>query len=226
MKRAVPLFGVAISAPWTVFAVFVLALHTGVVLHRWLLPGLGTVRLVLASIGFAMGLFASLGAHELVRAKKSGARHITLFVIGAALDRERRPVRAAITAWLATLAIAFVLVAGVAIASAPWPESLADLDRLGAPGVVLLEIAAVNIVLAAIHLIPVSPLDAGRVIAARTNRRIVSLAGLAVGAAFVAAGVIVAVAGISALVGVWCAVVGWFLASAATETYALTTAEA
>jgi Zn-dependent protease len=226
MKRTVALFGVAIAAPWTLFAVFVLALHTGMVLHRWLLPGLGTVRWVLASIAFAMGLFASLGAHELVRANRSGARRMTLFVLGAALDRERRPIRAAITAWLTTVAIAVVLIAGVAIASAPWPENLADLDRLGAPGVVLLEIAAVNLLLAAIHLLPVYPLDAGRAIAALTNRRVVSLAGLVFGATFVAAGVIVAIAGVGPLAAVWFAVVGWFLAVAATETYALKPAEA
>jgi Zn-dependent protease len=195
----------------TGWVVLILAFHTGMVLHRWLLPGLGTMRLVLASLAFAMGLLASLAVHELVRTKKS---------------REGGTVHGAITAWAATIVSAFVITAGVAIASAPWPESLSDLDRLGAPGVVLLEIAAVNVLLAGLHLLPVYPLDAGRVIAAHANRRVLSLAGFAIGAAFVAAGVVVAVSGVSTLLAVWCAGIGWFLASAATQPAALKPAEA
>ncbi|MBX3221136.1 MAG: hypothetical protein KF795_11500 [Labilithrix sp.] len=234
--------GVDVLADWSWIATFVLATWTLVSLNRRLLPDLGAAALALVSIAAAAGLFASLGAHELVRVLASRAcglpvRRLTLFVLGGVTDVERPPASprsealGALAAPAASLAIALVLASGVAIASAPLPRALDDLDRLGAPGVVLLEVAAANLVVAAVNLLPAYPLDGGRLFRAGLWRatgdveratRLAAWAGQVVGWSLVLVGI-----GLSLLsargpvlgVAAWTAFVGWFIASAAAQGY-------
>ena len=236
------IFGVEIHVDWSWILTFVLAAWTLVSLNRRLMPDLDTASVALMSIAAAAGLFASLGAHELVRVFASRAcgvpvRRLTLFVLGGVSNVERSPLSprtealGALAAPAASIGIALVLACGVGLASAPLPRGWGDLDRLGAPGVVLLEIAAANLIVAAVNLLPAYPLDGGRVLRAAIWRatndvdratRLAAWGGQAVGWALVLAGI-----GLSHLsgrgpalgVGIWTAFVGWFVASAAALGY-------
>ena len=234
--------GVEVYVDWSWILTFVLAAWTMVSLNRRLMPDLDTAVVALMSALTAAGLFASLGAHELVRVLASRAcgvpvRRLTLFVLGGVSNVERAPLSprtetlGALAAPAASIGIALVLACGVALASAPLPRGWHDLDRLGAPGVVLLEIAAANLVVAAVNLLPAYPLDGGRVLRAAIWRatndvdratRLAAWGGQAVGWTLVLVGI-----GLSLLsgrgpglgLGIWTAFVGWFIASAAAQGY-------
>ncbi|MBX3263579.1 MAG: hypothetical protein KIS78_27280 [Labilithrix sp.] len=245
MNRRLPLgrlFGVDVFVDWSWIVTFVLATWTMVSLNRRLLPDLDASALAFASAVAAAGLFASLGAHELVRVvalRRRGlpVRRLTLFVLGGVTDVERKPaspkteVLGALIAPAASLGIALVLACGVAIASAPLPRALDDLDRLGAPGVVLLEIAAASFVVAAVNLLPAYPLDGGRILRAALWKatsdvdratRLAAWSGQIVGWSLVLVGLGAALLsgrGPGLAVGAWTAFVGWFIASAAAQGY-------
>ena len=140
-------------------------------------PELGTSLVIAASLAASAGLFASLGAHQLVRviaARGAGlpVHRLTLFVLGGITDVEGAPatprteVVGAVAATAASFVTALVLGIGVAIASAPLPQNMADLGRLGLSGVVLLEVAAANLAIAVLNLVPAFPLDGGRLLRA------------------------------------------------------------
>lgn len=234
-------FGVEIQVDWSWILTFVLAAWTLVSLNRRLLPNLDTALLALASAAAAVGLFASLGAHELVRvfalrACGLSVRRLTLFVLGGVTDVERSPASprtealGAIAAPAASVAAALIIAAGVAIASAPLPRDLEDLDRLGLPGVVLFEIAAASLLIAAVNLLPAYPLDGGRILRAVVWRvtgdvdratRLSAWAGQVVGWSLVIAGIAITLSGRGPVVGagMWTSFVGWFVASAAAQGY-------
>jgi Zn-dependent protease len=234
--------GIELFVDWSWILTFVLAAWTLVSLNRRLLPDLDTPLLALASATAAAGLFASLGAHELARTRVAKAcgvpvHRLTLFVMGGVTDVERPPASprtealGAIGAPLASLAIALVVAIGTAIASAPLPRAIGDLDRLGAPGVVLLEVALANVFIAAVNLLPAYPLDGGRLLRAALWKltgdvdratRLSAWAGQLVGWTLVIVGIAVTLGtGHGPLVGLgmWTAFVGWFVASAAAQGY-------
>jgi len=236
------IFGVELYLDWSWILTFVLAAWTLVSLNRRLLPDIDTPHLALASTAAAAGLFASLGAHELVRVFASRAcgvpvRRLTLFVLGGVTNVERAPASprtealGAIAAPAASIAVAVVLASGVAVASAPLPRGLDDLDRLGAPGVVLLEVAAANLVVAVVNLLPAYPLDGGRILRAalwavtgdvERATRVSAWAGQAVGWTLVLVGIALSLLtgrGPGVALGMWTALVGWFVASAAAQGY-------
>jgi Zn-dependent protease len=234
-------FGIEVVVDWSWIITFVLAAWTLVSANRRLLPELDTPLLTLVSVAATAGLFASLGAHELARILVGRAaglpiHRLTMFVLGGVSDVERSPASprtealGAIAAPAVTLVIALVLVVGVGIASAPGPRSFDDLHRLGLPGVVLLEIAAANLVIAIVNLLPAYPLDGGRVLRAALWRstgdvdrstRIAAWMGQVLGWLLVLAGIAVVLGGSGPIVGVglWTAFVGWFVASAAAQGY-------
>ncbi len=236
------IFGVEVCVDWSWILTFVLAAWTLVSLNRRLMPDLDTATLALVSALAAAGLFASLGAHELVRvlaARASGVpvRRLTLFVLGGVTNVERAPLSprtealGALAAPAASVGIAFVIAAGVALASAPLPRAWHDLDRLGAPGLVLLEVAAANLVVALVNLLPAYPLDGGRVLRAaiwRATRdvdratRLAAWGGQAVGWTLVLVGIALSLLsgrGPGLGIGIWTSLVGWFVASAAAQGY-------
>lgn len=245
MNRRLPLgriLGVDIHVDWSWILTFVLAAWTLVAQNQRLLPDLGLPRVALASIVVSAGLFASLGAHELVRvatARRLGLRvhRLTLFVLGGVTDVERAPasprteVWSAIAAPAASIAIALVLACGVGISSAPLPRALDDLDRLGLPAIALLEIAAANVVVAVVNLLPAFPLDGGRILRAAIwsatgdvdrATRLAALSGQVVGWVLVVVGIALTLGssrGPFVGVGMWIAFVGWFVASAAAQGY-------
>lgn len=234
-------FGVEVHVDWSWIVTFVVAAWTLVSLNRQILPDLERWQLFAVALAVTAGLFASLGAHELIRVAASRAcglpvHRLTLFVLGGVTDVERSPatprtdVLGAIAAPAGSIAAAMVLFLGTAIASAPFPRGLDDLDRLGAPGVVLLEIAAASLLIAVINLLPAYPLDGGRLLRAllwkttgRVDRatRIAAWCGQIVGWSLVIVGIATVLGGrgVAVGIGMWTAFVGWFVASAAAQGY-------
>ena len=234
-----------VTLDWSWIVAFVLAAATIVSLDRHLLPGLHPVKLAVAAIATTVGLFASLGAHELARVsalRASGApvERLTLFVVGGSTNVERlasprAEVRAALAAPAFSLAVGLIVLAGTTLANAPFPRAWNDLDRLGAPGVVLLQIALANILIAVVNLLPAYPLDGGRLLRAALWRitgdidhatRMAAWCGQTIGFTLILIGVGVTFAATSVPgtligpIGIWTSFFGWFLASAAAQAYA------
>ncbi len=233
---------------WSVIVLAALAMWTVATLNRGLLAWVDPIERVLASALATAGLFASIGAHELVRIRVSSrhhvaVKHLTVFAVGAASDPavERSPasrraeVVAAIVAPLASVAIAIVIAASVGIASAPLPRGIDDVQRLGAPGVVLLEVAAMSFLVGLVSLLPAYPLDGGKLLRAliwkqtgdvERATRLAALTSQVIGwtLVVVGAGTVVLASGPSRAlvsgVGAWGAFLGWFITSSAAQSYA------
>jgi CBS domain-containing protein len=110
------------------------------------------------------------------------------------------------------------------------PRGVEDIDRLGAPGVVLGWLVLANAAIAALGLLPAYPLDGGRLLRALLWRttgdveratRWSAWAGQAVGFALVVVGLALAFAsrGPDIAAAMWVAFAGWFIASAAAQGY-------
>jgi Zn-dependent protease/CBS domain-containing protein len=190
-------------------------------------PGHSVAAYVIAAIVAAVLFMASLLAHELAHslvARRNGieVESIVLWLLGGVAQLRGEPrtpgadFRIAIVGPLTSLglAIGFGLAAG----------GVAQLGTAGLPFGVLAYLAATNAMLAIFNLIPAAPLDGGRVLRAalwrwRGNRQTAAVnaarAGRFFGFALIALGVLQVVTG-SGLNGIWLALIGWFVVSAAT----------
>ena len=190
-------------------------------------PGHSVAAYVIAAIIAAVLFMASLLAHELahsVVARRNGieVESIVLWLLGGVAQLRGEPktpgadFRIAIVGPLTSLALAVVFGLGAA--------GVAQLGSAGLTFGVLAYLAATNAMLAIFNLIPAAPLDGGRVLRAalwrwRGNRQRAAVsaarAGRFVGFALIALGVLQVVTG-SGLNGIWLALIGWFVVSAAT----------
>lgn len=235
------ILGVEVALDWSWIVTFVLAAWTLVSVGARVMPHLGPLPLALVGIASAMGLFASLVAHEIARGLAARAcgvpvRRVTLFLLGGISDVEGRPaspkteVVGAVAAPVASLALSIALVLTIAITYGPVPRTIDDVDRLGAPGVILVWLAVANVAIAALGLLPAYPLDGGRLLRAILWRatgdveratRWSAWAGQVIGWFLVLVGVALAFAsrgpGIAA--AMWVAFIGWFITSAAAQGY-------
>jgi Zn-dependent protease/CBS domain-containing protein len=190
-------------------------------------PGHSVAAYVIAAIVAALLFMASLLAHELAHslvARRNGIEvdSIVLWLLGGVAQLRGEPrtpgadFRIAIVGPLTSLglAIGFGLAAG----------GVAQLGTAGLPFGVLAYLAATNAMLAIFNLIPAAPLDGGRVLRAalwrwRGNRQRAAVnaarTGRFFGFALIALGVLQVVTG-SGLNGIWLALIGWFVVSAAT----------
>jgi Zn-dependent protease len=249
-------FGIEIFVDWSAIPTFVFAWWTFVSINRRLLENADNLTVFGISTLAAAGLFASLGAHELIRVIAARqlfgvpVHKLLLFVLGGVSDTERTaassPRAQAVSALVApavSLLAAIVIFIGVAIASAPLPRALDDLDRLGPPGVMLLELAASNLFVALVNLLPAYPLDGGRLLRALLWRltgnveratRIATWTGQVSGFTLVTLGIGGTVAATTAsnnaiyfMAGfVWLAFIGWFVASASAQGFEVETKQA
>jgi Zn-dependent protease len=232
MRASIPLgriAGIQVGINASVFlivAILVAGLATGQLPASY--PGRSVVFYVIAAILAAVLFLASLLAHELAHslvARRSGieVESIVLWLLGgvAQLRGEaktpRSDFRIAIVGPLTSfaLAIVFGLAAG----------GLTLLGAAGLPVGVLTYLAATNAMLALFNLIPAAPLDGGRVLRAalwrwRGNRQTAAVnaarAGRVAGFVLIAIGVLQVVTGYG-LGGIWLALIGWFIVSAATS---------
>jgi Zn-dependent protease len=190
-------------------------------------PDRSITAYVIAAIIAAVLFLASLLAHELAHslvARRNGieVESIVLWLLGgvAQLRGEARTpgadFRIAIVGPLTSLGLAI----GFGLATA----GLGLLGVTGLPTGVLAYLAATNAMLAVFNLIPAAPLDGGRVLRAalwrwRGERHTAAVnaarAGRFLGVLLIALGV-VQVATSYGLGGVWLALIGWFVVSAAT----------
>jgi Zn-dependent protease len=220
--------GIKIGVNWSALAIVVLivaGLASGQLPDEY--PGRGPVEYVVAALVAAVLFLASLLAHELAHAIVArrngvGVRSIVLWLLGGVAQLEGEPrspgadFRIAVVGPLTSLAVGVVSGGIGAVAAA------LDADRLVVG--VLAYLAGTNVLLAVFNLIPAAPLDGGRVLRAalwarRGNREAAAvtaaLAGRVVGFVLVGLGLVASLF-TGALNGIWLALVGWFLISAAT----------
>jgi Zn-dependent protease len=218
--------GVRIGVNWTVLVIFALVGY-GLAAER--LPhsyrGLHPLAYALAGFGTAVAFLASLLAHELAHAivaRRNGltVEGVTLWLLGGVARFEGEPatpgaeLRIAGSGPLVSLALGVVFGAGSAL-----------LMLAGLPGLVagcLAWLAAINVALALFNVIPAAPLDGGRLVHALLwrlsgDRTAATLRAAHAGRIF---GWVLAIGGfylsLWTLSGLWLALVGWFLVSAAT----------
>jgi Zn-dependent protease len=220
--------GVQVGVNWSALAivvVIVVGLATDLLPSEY--PGRSTVAYVAAALVAAVLFLASLLAHELAHAivaRRNGVevRSIVLWLLGGVAQLEGEPrtpgadFRIAVVGPLTSLGLGAVFGAVGAIAAA------LDADGLVVGGLGYL--AGTNILLAVFNLIPAAPLDGGRVLRAALwrrsgNREAAAItaggAGRVVGFAMVGLGLLQTLL-TGTFSGVWLALIGWFLISAAT----------
>jgi Zn-dependent protease/CBS domain-containing protein len=213
------------ASVFLIVAILVAGLATGQLPAAF--PGRGIAAYVIAAIIAALLFLASLLAHELAHsivARRNGieVESIVLWLLGgvAQLRGEAKTpgadFRIAIVGPLTSFLLAIVFGAAAL--------GLASLGTGGLPFGVLTYLAMTNGVLAIFNLIPAAPLDGGRVLRAalwqwRGNRLTAAVsaarAGRIVGFVMIALGVLQVVLG-RGLSGIWLALIGWFVVSAAT----------
>jgi Zn-dependent protease/CBS domain-containing protein len=222
----------AIHPSWLVIA-FLLTFSLADAVFPRSLPGMEVGQYWLLGGATALLFFASVVAHEFshaLLARRFGLKvaGITLFIFGGATTIEsdtRSPRDEALIALagpVSSLVIGAALLGATALVEAR--EARALLAWLG----------IINIVLGAFNLVPGYPMDGGRVLRAilwklrgdpNTATRQAAIVGRGIGYLMVAGGVIWALRSRDIGSGLWLALVGWFLATAAEATMQQATVE-
>ena len=187
---------------------------------HWQYWGVGVTASVL--------LFASVLAHELThslvaRSKGEAVRSITLFIFGGVAEIAEEPETAAkefiiaLVGPLSSLIVALIFF-GIWLGVRELSVPIAALARY---------LAVINILLAVFNMIPGFPLDGGRVLRAiawkitgnlKRATRIASITGQAFAFVLIVFGIFQILTGFF-INGLWIALIGWFIHSAATRGY-------
>lgn len=197
----------------------------------------------------AAAFFGSVLAHELAhsivaRARGLPVRNIVLFIFGGVSNIEREPPSPGVEFWMAivgpltsfALGVVF-LVLGALLAGGQTLNLGAGMQSLAGVGpaaTLLLYLGPINLLLGFFNMIPGFPLDGGRVLRSilwaltdnlRRATRWASLVGQGIAWLFIVAGVAMIFGvqipffGQGLVGGLWLAFIGWFLNSAAVQTY-------
>src|SRR5579859_630190 len=241
-------FGIDIVVDWSwLFIFFLIAWNLGTVfgsLHPEWRTGLTWVIAIVAALLFFLSVLLHELAHALV-AKSRGlpVRNITLFLFGGVSNIQREPSTPGdefiitIVGPITSILIGVILL-GAVNASAHLVDTLTGstniLAGMGPAATIALWLGSVNLLLGIFNLIPGFPLDGGRVLrsilwAITGNlRRATSWAsgvGQAVAWIFIIAGIMMLFGasipffGTGFINGLWLAFIGWFLNSAAMQSY-------
>jgi Zn-dependent protease/CBS domain-containing protein len=222
-------FEVSIDLSWIIIAGLVTwSLAAG--LFPYLYPGLEQQTYWFMGIVGALGLFASIVAHEFCHslvARKFGMpmKGITLFIFGGVAEMGDEPPTAkaeffmAIVGPLSSIAIGAVFYGIYRIgASSGWTDPV---------NAVIYYLAYINGILAAFNLLPAFPLDGGRVLRSilwgakgnlRWATRVSSTIGSAFGIGLIVLGIFQFIYG-NIIGGVWMFLIGMFLRNAAQMSY-------
>lgn len=222
--------GIRVGLNWSLFPIFLLlAWSLAASLLPSAAPGYSTSGYWVFALLTTAAFYASLLAHELAHAlvaRRHGIRvhSIVLWVLGgvAQLQGDSPDPRAELEVAAAGPAVSFAVAA--AGAAAAW--------LLGELGVSSLMVAAVgwlagiNLLLGLFNLLPAFPLDGGRILRAalwhrwRDRARATTVAakvGRIAGFGLIAVGALEFLAGGGALNGIWLALIGWFVTTAAQQ---------
>lgn len=240
------LFGIRFTVDYSWFLILILMVanlasvfgHVHPEWHVW-----SVLVALAATLLFAFSVLAHELGHALV-AKGFGVRtrEIRLFLFGGVADIEREPPSPAAEALIAiagplvsfVIGVASIVFAGLFLRGASFDDPMALLAQLGPLATIALWLGPVNVMLGVFNLIPGFPLDGGRVLRAllwwttgdlRKATRWASNLGQAMGWTFVLMGVAMFLGaripffGQGAGSGIWFAFIGWFLKSAAAQSY-------
>lgn len=220
------IFGIQIGLHYSWFLIAFLIVVSLAAQFRITNPAWGELTILGLAVATGLLFFVFLLLHELshsVFAKSHGlpVREITLFALGGVSQIEKNPASAGTEFWMAFVgpltsavigAACLVLRRAVGVPSSP---AYAMFSWLG----------YINLGLAGFNMIPGYPLDGGRILRAalwwksgdaeRSTRKAAQV-GKAVGALFIALGIVQFFAG-AGFSGLWIAFIGWFLLQAASE---------
>lgn len=223
------IFSIEIGLDWSWFIVFFLItwmLSTHYLPSNYAGWSLGLYWIV--GIATSLLFFGSVMAHELshgfvARSLGTPVRSITLFVFGGAAELSEEPKRPRDELWMSLAGPGMSLILA-ALFGLAW---LATQEVAQPVAASLFWLGWINLMLAGFNLIPGFPLDGGRVLRSivwsatgdlQRATRVASFAGKAVGYLFMVGGFLLAFQGFL-LNGVWIALIGWFLVSAAANSY-------
>ncbi len=242
------LFGIEIDIDWSwLFIFFLVVWDLGTALGRLHPDWSGSLAWGTAVIA-ALLFFGSVLLHELAHslvAKSQGipVRSITLYLFGGVSNIQREPPtpRAefliTIVGPLTSLILGAVLtwLAGVSAGLIDTMTASARvLARLDALTTILMWLGSVNLLLGLFNLIPAFPLDGGRILRSilwaitgklRQATRWASRVGQVIAWVFIVAGIMMVFGddipflGTGVINGLWLAFIGWFLNSAAAQSY-------
>lgn len=242
------IFGISIRVDWSWFLIFLLVSWNLSFVFGTVHPDWGIGQIWLIAVGAALLFFVSVLLHELAHAlmarlQNIPVRNITLFLFGGVSNIEREPPspRAefliTIVGPLMSLVLGILFTwlgmanAGVFTVTGDPTQMVAQLDPLST---LLLWLGPINILLAVFNLIPGFPLDGGRILRSilwaitgnlRRATRWAAGVGQVVAWLFIITGVAmifgvqVPIFGTGLIGGLWLAFIGWFLSSAATQSY-------
>ncbi len=241
-------FGININIDWSWIFIFLLVTWNLFLTFSQTHPNWsGGLSLILAIIA-ALLFFSSVLAHELAHslvARSQGVpvRNITLFLFGGVSNIQREPESARNEFAMAILGPVTSLVLGGILFFLAWATAqprvgftnMVDLlPRLGPVGALMATIGWINIILGVFNLVPGFPLDGGRVLRSilwaatgnlRRATRYASWVGQAVAWLMILTGIAmvfnvnVPIFGAGLIGGLWLAFIGWFLNSAAIQSY-------
>jgi Zn-dependent protease/predicted transcriptional regulator len=246
--RAGKVFGVEIFVDWSwLFILFLIVWNLGSsfsLLHPEWGPALVWGSGFIAAFLFFLSVLAHELAHSLVaRSQGIPVRNITLFLFGGVSDIQREPsspkaeflitIVGPLTSFI--IGVIFLWLAGVS--AGPIDSVTAStfvMARLSPLTAIALWLGSVNILLAIFNLIPGFPLDGGRVLRSilwqitgnlRQATRWASMVGQVIAWLFIFAGIMmifgarIPLLGSGVINGLWLAFIGWFLNSAAAQSY-------
>jgi Zn-dependent protease/CBS domain-containing protein len=226
------IFGISIRIDYTWFVVFALVALSLASYFPKVYANRSTVTYWVMGVITALIFFGCVLAHELAHSMVSKARgvpvqSITLFIFGGVARISDEPKSPGSEFWMA-LAGPATSVGISAIFGALYLATVA-IGRSRTPFAALAAwLSGINLLLAALNLVPGFPLDGGRILRSiiwkitgdlKKSTRIASRLGRIVAYIFILLGVFRAVVYRDLIGGIWAAFIGWFLENAASSSY-------
>jgi Zn-dependent protease/predicted transcriptional regulator len=241
------LFGIDIRIDWSWLLIFALVTWNLATVFGGIHSDWSTALRWGVGVAASLLFFASVLAHEMAHslvAQRQGmpVREITLFLFGGVSNIQRNPDTPRAEFLMAVvgpltsiiLGIIFVLLSGVNVGTATSQSPENTLRNLGIGQTLLLWLGPINIIVGVFNLIPGFPLDGGRLMRSvfwaitnnvRTATRYASWLGQGIAWLMILGGIAMVFGaripffGTGFINGLWLAFIGWFLNSAASQSY-------